>query len=145
MATDAPASAASPPRRRRGRVPTDADQTVRLPVDRFCILRTRLVIPAFSSSPRRRGSSITETPENDRDATAYWIVRSSRTMTAEFVFILTPAPCPRRRPRRWLRRLPPPAAASPCAPCRRGSSGSTFPAPPPGNRTTPDALRRSSP
>src|SRR5260370_35448783 len=102
MATDAPASAASPPRRRRGRVPTAADQTFRLPVDRFCILRTRLVIPAFSSSPRKRGSSLPETPENDRDATAYGIVRSTRTMTAGFVVILTPAPSSRLRPAQRL-------------------------------------------
>jgi hypothetical protein len=36
------------------------------------------------SSPRKRGSSIPEAFENDREAAAYWIVRSSRTMTVEF-------------------------------------------------------------
>ena len=52
---------------------------------------------------------------------------------------LTPAPCRRRRPRRWLRRSLPPAAAFRCAPCRTESSGSSFPAPRRGNRTAPGA------
>ena len=52
---------------------------------------------------------------------------------------LTPAPCRRRRPRRWLRRWLPPAAAFRYAPCRTESSGSSFPARRRGNRTAPGA------
>ena len=50
---------------------------------------------------------------------------------------LTPAPCRRRRRRRWLRHWLRPAAAFRCAPCRTGSSGSSSPASPRGNRTAP--------
>ena len=55
---------------------------------------------------------------------------------------VTPAPCRwRTGRRRWRsRRLAwPPAAAFRCAPCPRESSGSSSPAPPPGNRTAPGA------
>src|SRR2546430_13524785 len=37
----------------------------------------------ISSSPRKRGSSIPERLNMNRDAAAYWIARSSRAMTAE--------------------------------------------------------------
>src|SRR6266700_2863963 len=42
-------------------------------------------LPAHHRHPReKRGSSIPEAFENDREAAAYWIARSSRAMTAEF-------------------------------------------------------------
>src|SRR5437773_9400873 len=42
-------------------------------------------IPAYRlSSPRRRGSSIPEASSLRREASAYWVARSSRAMTAEF-------------------------------------------------------------
>src|SRR5439155_24234858 len=53
-------------------------------------------IPAYSlSSPRRRGSSIPEASRLNRGAAAYWVARSSRAMTAEFVAPSSPS-LPRR-------------------------------------------------
>ena len=63
--------------------------------------------------------------------------RSSSAEVKHLLLHLTPAPCRRRRPRRWLRRWLPPAAAFRYAPCRTESSGSSFPAQRRGNRTAP--------
>ena len=97
---------------------------------------------ACSSSPRRRGSSIPETPENNpsrRGVLDRPVKPGDDSGIGVHPSILTPAPCRRRRPRRWLRRSPPPATAFHCAPCRTESSGSSFRAPRRGNRTAPGA------
>jgi hypothetical protein len=39
------------------------------------------------SEGAKRGSSIPETPAMNREAAAYWIVRSSRTMTAPSIVV----------------------------------------------------------
>ena len=134
-ATHAPASAAPPAPRSRVRVRVQRGQTLLYPPARSSSA-TLLVVPAQAGTqysrdarahPRRRG--VLDRPVKPGDDSGIGVQPS----------ILTPAPCRRRTPRRWLRRWLPPAAAFRCAPCRTESSGSSFPAQRPGNRTAPGA------
>jgi hypothetical protein len=66
---------------RRRDVPGKPRAKTRGEIAKLCVMRTSAPSPHMSSPGLTGRPSIPETPENNREAAAYWIVRSSRTTT----------------------------------------------------------------